>query len=80
MTDLGTLGGKTSGAMSINAKGAVVGLSNVAPGNTQIDVFLERNGKLTDLAPSRHLSRGLNRSRSTPTESSPECQRAAMMQ
>ena len=58
MTDLGTLGGTTSEAMGINAKGAVVGLSNVAPGNTQVDVFLERGGKLTDLGPSRPGYRG----------------------
>ena len=51
MTDLGTLGGTTSGAMGINDRGAVVGLSNIAPGNKQVDAFLEQGGKLTDLGP-----------------------------
>ena len=51
MIDLGTLGGTTSGAMGINEKSAVVGLSNIAFGNTQVDVFVERGGKLTDLGP-----------------------------
>ena len=51
MTDLGTLGGTTSGATGINARGIVVGLSNIAPGNTQVDAFVERGGKLTDLGP-----------------------------
>jgi probable HAF family extracellular repeat protein len=51
MTDLGTLGGTTSGAMSINDRGAVVGLSNIAPGNNQVDAFLDVRGKLKDLGP-----------------------------
>ncbi len=51
MSDLGTLGGTSSEAMSINTRGAVVGTSNIAPGNEQIDAFLERGGKLTDLGP-----------------------------
>jgi probable HAF family extracellular repeat protein len=51
MTDLGTLGGMISGATGINDRGTVVGLSNVAPGNSQVDAFVERGGKLTDLGP-----------------------------
>ncbi len=51
MTDLGTLGGTISGATGINDRGTVVGLSNVAPGNSQVDAFVERGGKLTDLGP-----------------------------
>ena len=49
MTDLGTLGGTTSEAMSINSKGVIVGMSYIAPGNTQVDAFIERGGKLRDL-------------------------------
>ncbi len=49
MTDLGTLGGTTSEAMGINDRGDVVGTSNVAPGNEQVDAFLDRGGVLTDL-------------------------------
>ncbi len=51
MTDLGTLGGTTSGAMSINSRGVIVGMSNIAPGNPQVDAFIERGGKLRDLGP-----------------------------
>jgi len=51
MTDLGTLGGTTSGATDINDRGAVVGLSSIAPGNKQVDAFLEQGGKLKDLGP-----------------------------
>jgi probable HAF family extracellular repeat protein len=51
MTDLGTLGGTISGATSINDRGAIVGVSNVAAGNPQVDAFLEKGGKLTDLGP-----------------------------
>ncbi len=51
MTDLGTLGGTTSGATGINDKGVVVGMSNVVPGNEQVDAFREKDGKLTDLGP-----------------------------
>jgi probable HAF family extracellular repeat protein len=51
MTDLGTLGGTTSGATGINNRGVVVGLSNVAPGNKQVDAFIDQGGKLTDLGP-----------------------------
>ncbi len=51
ITDLGTLGGTISGATGINDRGTVVGLSNVAPGNSQVDAFVERGGKLTDLGP-----------------------------
>jgi probable HAF family extracellular repeat protein len=51
MTDLGTLGGTTSGATGINDRGTVVGMSSVAPGSKQVDAFLEQGGKLTDLGP-----------------------------
>ena len=51
MTDLGTLGGTSSEAMGINASGVVVGLSNIATGNHQVDIFVERGGKLKDLGP-----------------------------
>ena len=51
MIDLGTLGGTISDAMGINDRGAIVGLSEVAPGSTQVDAFLERGGKRTDLGP-----------------------------
>jgi probable HAF family extracellular repeat protein len=51
MTDLGTLGGKLSEATSINNRGEIVGMSNTAPGSSQVDAFLVRHGKLTDLGP-----------------------------
>ncbi len=51
MTDLGTLGGTISEATGINDRGVVVGLSSIAPGNTQVDAFLEQGGKLRDLGP-----------------------------
>jgi probable HAF family extracellular repeat protein len=51
MTDLGTLGGTTSDATDINDRGVVVGFSNVAPGNKQVDAFLDQGGKLKDLGP-----------------------------
>jgi probable HAF family extracellular repeat protein len=51
MTDLGTLDGTTSAATSINDRGVVVGMSNIAPGNEQVDAFREQDGKLTDLGP-----------------------------
>jgi probable HAF family extracellular repeat protein len=51
MTDLSTLGGKHSIATGINARGTIIGLSQIAPGSAQVDIFLERGGKLTDLGP-----------------------------
>ena len=51
MIDLGTLGGKISDATSINDRGEIVGRSNTAPGSSQVNAFLERGGKVTDLGP-----------------------------
>jgi probable HAF family extracellular repeat protein len=47
MHDLGTLGGRTSGATGINAAGQVVGWSETVGG--RIHAFLYSGGKMTDL-------------------------------
>jgi len=47
VTDLGTLGGATSTARGINAKGQVVGCADTASGHRH--AFLYDNGKMTDL-------------------------------
>lgn len=47
VTDLGTLGGATSTASDINAKGQVVGCADTASGHRH--AFLYDNGKMTDL-------------------------------
>jgi probable HAF family extracellular repeat protein len=49
MIDLGTLGGANSQAMGINDGGQIVGLSRISSGNTQVDLFEDRHGKLVDL-------------------------------
>lgn len=47
MTDLGTLGGPTSSARAINARGQVVGESTTAEGATH--AFVWQDGLMTDL-------------------------------
>ena len=47
MTDLGTLGGRSSRPRAINERGQVVGESVTASGETH--PFLWQNGKMTDL-------------------------------
>jgi probable HAF family extracellular repeat protein len=47
MTNLGTLGGTSSGASGINASGQVVGVSETAGGT--YDAFLYYEGVMTDL-------------------------------
>ena len=49
--DLGTLGGTSSQADGINSSGEVVGLSTTVPGSRLFDVFLYRDGHLSDLGP-----------------------------
>ena len=50
--DLGTLGGSRSYAFGINDSGAVVGMSDVQPGNfPTTHAFLDQDGKMTDLTP-----------------------------
>jgi probable HAF family extracellular repeat protein len=48
VTDLGTLGGSTSGANAVNNLGQVVGSSNIA-GDSHADPFLYSNGVMTDV-------------------------------
>jgi probable HAF family extracellular repeat protein len=48
ITDLGTLGGSRSGAEGINAKGQVVGWSDL-PGDNVVHAFLWTNGVMRDL-------------------------------
>src|SRR5215469_3033469 len=47
LTDLGTLGGHTSSARSINAAGEIVGESETPTGSTH--AFLYISGRMTDL-------------------------------
>lgn len=47
LTDLGTLGGKTSNAVAINERGQIVGWSETRTGKTH--PFVWRSGKMTDL-------------------------------
>jgi probable HAF family extracellular repeat protein len=49
LTDLGTLGGQSSGAMAINSQGQVVGYSETTSGPFHYHAFLSQNGSLTDL-------------------------------
>ena len=49
VTDLGTLGGPSSGASSINDRGQVVGFANVPGATTTTHAFIWQNGVITDL-------------------------------
>jgi probable HAF family extracellular repeat protein len=49
MTDLGSPGGTPSTAEGINDHGAVVGVLKPSPGSLQLDRFLYRQGRKTDL-------------------------------
>lgn len=55
LTDLGTLGGPSSGAFGVNAYGQVVGAADLPPNNPanptyhESHAFLYSNGKMTDL-------------------------------
>src|SRR6185369_11174574 len=50
VTDLGTLGGRTSTATGINASGQVVGSSSLMLGDgTPVHAFLYAGGKMMDL-------------------------------
>ena len=62
LTDLGTLGGKTSRAYAINAAGQVVGEAATAAGATH--AFLYADGKMTDLGTlhgGNSVAQGINR-------------------
>src|SRR6185503_8338083 len=48
LTDLGTLGGSTSGALAINEAGQVVGLASIA-GDVENHAFVWEGGVMTDL-------------------------------
>lgn len=48
MTDLGTLGGTFGGALGLNSRGQVIGVSNLA-GDQAVDPFLWDGGRLIDL-------------------------------
>ena len=50
VTDLGTLGGSTSLAFSVNASGQIVGSSDTTTPNVR-HAFLYQNGAMTDLGP-----------------------------
>ena len=49
LTDLGTLGGQSSGARAINSQGQVVGYAETTSGPFHYHAFLYQNGSLTDL-------------------------------
>jgi probable HAF family extracellular repeat protein len=49
MSDLGTLGGADSQSTGINDAGEVVGASMTSPNSQQSDLFLYRDGHMTDL-------------------------------
>ncbi len=49
MTDLGTLGGSTSGANAINASGQITGVAYTNGTSNYDHAFLYSNGKMTDL-------------------------------
>ena len=48
MRDLGTLGGRDSGASAINASGQVIG-TNLTPKPQHVHAFIWKDGKMTDL-------------------------------
>ena len=60
LTDLGTLGGDTSGAGGLNDVGQVVGNSTVAPGGTATDVFRWEDGAMVGLGLGGRSASGIN--------------------